>query len=113
MSSHAGELCAAQQYTRSVRVRLRYRCDNLVARGTAVLISWLALACLAFVVPMSLVLVWADRRVPPTASGRLTAVWVSVGQTLKIGGAVGSPSSFWRPPRSHWSPCCSCRRWSA
>lgn len=81
----------AQQYTRSVRVRLRYRFDNLVARGTAVLISWLALACLAFVVPMSLVLVWADRRVPPTASGRLTAVWVSVGQTLKIGGAVGSP----------------------
>lgn len=81
----------AQQYTKSVRVRLRYRFDNLVARGTAVLISWLALACLAFVVPMSLVLVWADRRVPPTASGRLTAVWVSVGQTLKIGGAVGSP----------------------
>ncbi|MER5871430.1 NAD-binding lipoprotein [Streptomyces sp. NPDC002044] len=81
----------AQQYTRSVRLRLRYRFDNLVARGTAVLISWLALACLCFVVPMSLVLVWADRRVPPTASGRLTAVWVAVGQTLKIGGAVGSP----------------------
>ncbi len=81
----------AEQYTRSVRVRLRYRFDNLVARGTTVLISWLALACLAFVVPMSLVLVWADRRVPPTASSRLTAVWVSVGQTLKIGGAVGSP----------------------
>ncbi|MFD3327915.1 NAD-binding lipoprotein [Streptomyces sp. NPDC058701] len=80
----------AQQYTR-VRVRLRYRFDNLVARGTTVLISWLALACLAFVVPMSLVLVWADRRVAPTASSRLTAVWVSVGQTLKIGGAVGSP----------------------
>lgn len=81
----------AQQYTRSIRLRLRYRFDNLVARGTTVLISWLALVCLTFVVPMSLVLVWADRRVPPTASGRLTAVWVSVGQTLKIGGAVGSP----------------------
>ncbi|MFD3777475.1 NAD-binding lipoprotein [Streptomyces sp. NPDC058612] len=81
----------AQRYTRSVRLRLRFRFDNLVARGTAVLISWLALACLCFVVPMSLVLVWADRRVPPTASGRLTAVWVAVGQTLKIGGAVGCP----------------------
>ncbi|MCM2417057.1 TrkA C-terminal domain-containing protein [Streptomyces sp. RKAG293] len=28
---------------------------------------------------------------PSTFSGRLEAVWVSVGQTLKIGGAVGSP----------------------
>lgn len=62
-----------------------------MARGTPVLIGWLTLVCLAVVVPASAALVWADRRVPATWSGRLLAVWVSVGQTLKIGGAVGSP----------------------
>ncbi len=81
----------AQEHTTSLRLRLRYRFDHLVAGGTAALIGWLALACLAVVVPASAVLVWADRSAPATLSGRLTAVWVSVGQTLKIGGAVGSP----------------------
>ncbi|MFE6905284.1 CASTOR/POLLUX-related putative ion channel [Streptomyces erythrochromogenes] len=81
----------AQQHTASLRLRLRYRFDNLVAGGTTPLIGWLALACLAVVVPASAVLVWADRAAPPTLSGRLQAVWVSVGQTLKLGGAVGSP----------------------
>ncbi|MFJ2594249.1 CASTOR/POLLUX-related putative ion channel [Streptomyces erythrochromogenes] len=81
----------AQQHTTSLRLRLQYRFDNLVAGGTTPLIGWLALACLAVVVPASAVLVWADRAAPPTLSGRLTAVWVSVGQTLKLGGAVGSP----------------------
>ncbi|MEV6676523.1 NAD-binding lipoprotein [Streptomyces erythrochromogenes] len=81
----------AQQHTTSLRLRMRYRFDNLVAGGTTPLIGWLALACLAVVVPASAVLVWADRAAPPTLSGRLTAVWVSVGQTLKLGGAIGSP----------------------
>ncbi|MGP3689579.1 CASTOR/POLLUX-related putative ion channel [Streptomyces sp. IBSNAI002] len=81
----------AQEHTTALRRRLRYRFDHLVAGGTAALIGWLALACLAVVVPASIVLVWADRSAPTTLSGRLTAVWVSVGQTLKIGGAVGSP----------------------
>ncbi|MCX5610963.1 MULTISPECIES: CASTOR/POLLUX-related putative ion channel [unclassified Streptomyces] len=81
----------AQEHTTSLRLRLRYRFDNLVAGGTAALIGWLAVACLVVVVPASAVLVWADRSTPTTLSGRLTAVWVSVGQTLKIGGAVGSP----------------------
>ncbi|MFD6227954.1 NAD-binding lipoprotein [Streptomyces sp. NPDC060232] len=81
----------AQQHTTSLRLRLRYRFDNLVAGGTAPLVGWLAVACLAVVVPASAVLVWADRAAPTTLSGRLTAVWVSVGQTLKVGGAVGSP----------------------
>ncbi|MEW2140458.1 NAD-binding lipoprotein [Streptomyces sp. NPDC005409] len=80
-----------QQDTRPLRPRLRYRFDNLVAGGTTALIGWFALACLAVVVPASTVLVWADRSSPATLAGRLTAVWVSVGQTLKIGGAVGSP----------------------
>ncbi|MEU9251984.1 NAD-binding lipoprotein [Streptomyces sp. NPDC048270] len=81
----------AQEHTTSLRLRLRYRFDHLVAGGTAALIGWLGLACLAVVVPASTVLVWSDRSAPATLSGRLTAVWVSVGQTLKIGGAVGSP----------------------
>ncbi|GGR13441.1 lipoprotein [Streptomyces cinereoruber] len=80
----------AQQRT-TLHQRLRYRFDNLVAGGTTVLIGWLAAACLAVVIPASMVLVWADRKAPTTLSGRLQAVWVSVGQTLKIGGAVGSP----------------------
>ncbi|MEU9300159.1 NAD-binding lipoprotein [Streptomyces sp. NPDC048269] len=78
-------------HTTSLRLRLRYRFDHLVAGGTTALIGWLALACLAVVVPASTVLVWSDRTAPGTLSGRLTAVWVSVGQTLKIGGAVGPP----------------------
>ncbi|WP_405922008.1 CASTOR/POLLUX-related putative ion channel [Streptomyces sp. NBC_00122] len=80
-----------QDHTTSLRLRLRYRFDHLVAGGTTALIGWLALACLAVVIPASTVLVWSDRTAPGTLSGRLTAVWVSVGQTLKIGGAVGSP----------------------
>lgn len=89
--SQARELTMAGQYRTSLRLRLRYRFDHLVAGGTTALIGWLALACLAVVVPASIVLVWADRRAPTTPSGRLAAVWVSVGQTLKIGGAVGPP----------------------
>ncbi|WP_329097226.1 CASTOR/POLLUX-related putative ion channel [Streptomyces sp. NBC_01439] len=81
----------AQRHTTSLALRLRYRFDNLMAGGTTALIGWFALACLAVVVPASTVLVWADRAAPATLSGRLAAVWVSVGQTLKIGGAVGSP----------------------
>ncbi|MFF4009837.1 NAD-binding lipoprotein [Streptomyces sp. NPDC001717] len=81
----------AQHHTTSLRSRLRYRFDHLVAGGTAGLIGWLALGCLAVVIPASAVLVWSDRTPPTTLAGRLTAVWVSVGQTLKIGGAIGSP----------------------
>ncbi|MEU7064501.1 NAD-binding lipoprotein [Streptomyces sp. NPDC046161] len=71
--------------------RTRYRFDTVMARGTSVLIGWLTLVCLAIVVPASAALVWADPGAPRTWPGRLVAVWVSVGQTLKIGGAVGSP----------------------
>ncbi|MFD3938398.1 NAD-binding lipoprotein [Streptomyces sp. NPDC058611] len=81
----------AQQRTTSLRLRLRYRFDHLVSGGTTALIGWLALVCLVVVVPASVVLVWSDRAAPATLSGRIAAVWVSVGQTLKIGGAVGSP----------------------
>ncbi|UQX03699.1 NAD-binding lipoprotein [Streptomyces sp. RerS4] len=81
----------AQQYTRVLRLRLRYRFDHLVAGGTRVLIGWFALACLIVVVPVSAVFVWSARPAPATLSERLLAVWASVGQTLKIGGTTGSP----------------------
>ncbi|MFD7027422.1 NAD-binding lipoprotein [Streptomyces sp. NPDC059917] len=71
--------------------RTRYWFDTIVARGTAALIGWLVLMCTAIVVPASAALVWADDRGPTTPSARALAVWVSVGQTLKLGGAVGSP----------------------
>ncbi|MEV7589751.1 NAD-binding lipoprotein [Streptomyces sp. NPDC089922] len=81
----------AEQHDGPLRLRLRYRFDGLISGGTTALIGWMALACLTVVVPASAVLVWSDRAAPATLAGRLTAVWVSVGQTLKLGGAVGSP----------------------
>ncbi|MFD8685867.1 NAD-binding lipoprotein [Streptomyces sp. NPDC059651] len=56
-----------------------------------VLIGWLAAACLAVVVPVSALLVWTDDRAPGTAQAKTAAVWRSVGQTLRLGGEVGSP----------------------
>ncbi|MGA5167450.1 MULTISPECIES: CASTOR/POLLUX-related putative ion channel [Streptomyces] len=73
------------------RSRIRYGFDNLMAHGTPVLIGWLSLVCLAIVLPASVALVWADREAPRTASGRVAAVWVSVGRTLRLGGEVGPP----------------------
>ncbi|MFE4869216.1 hypothetical protein [Streptomyces sp. NPDC056682] len=64
--------------------RLRYRFDDLVYRSTSALIGWFTLICLRVVVPMSVLLVRADRRPPETFTGQLVAVWVSVGQTLKL-----------------------------
>ncbi|WP_328308165.1 NAD-binding lipoprotein [Streptomyces sp. NBC_00442] len=71
--------------------RVQYRFDTLVSRSTPALIGWLTLVCLCAVVPVSVLLVRTDRRPPETFTGQLVAVWVSVGQTLKLGGAVGSP----------------------
>ncbi|WP_324611894.1 hypothetical protein [Streptomyces sp. XY533] len=85
----------AQQHTTSLRLRLRYRFDNLVAGGTAPLVGWLAVACLTVVVPASAVLVWADRAAPTTLSGRLTAVWVSVGQPSRSVARSAPRSTCW------------------
>ncbi|WP_406089090.1 CASTOR/POLLUX-related putative ion channel [Streptomyces sp. NBC_01013] len=56
-----------------------------------VLIGWLAVACLAVVVPVSVLLVWTDDQAPDSAWAKAGAVWRSVGQTLRLGGEVGSP----------------------
>ncbi|GAB2609949.1 lipoprotein [Streptomyces capparidis] len=71
--------------------RARYWFDKAVARGTPALLGWLTLVCLAVVTPASVVLVWADEQTPASLSGRAAAVWRSVGGTLRIGGAVGTP----------------------
>ncbi|MEU8772604.1 NAD-binding lipoprotein [Streptomyces sp. NPDC048606] len=93
MAQQSQDSQESQQYTRALRLRLRYRYrfDRLVAGGTRLLIGWFALACLIAVVPVSAVFVWSDRPAPATLSGRLLAMWASIGQTLKIGGATGSP----------------------
>lgn len=71
--------------------RARYWFDNTLARGMTALIGWLAVACLAVVVPVSALLVWTDDRAPDTVSAKTAAVWRSVGQTLRLGGEVGTP----------------------
>ncbi len=72
-------------------VRARYWFDNTLARGVAVLIGWLAVACLTVVVPASALLVWTDDQAPDTPWAKTAEVWRSVGQTLRLGGEVGSP----------------------
>lgn len=75
----------------SLRERARYWFDNTLARGVVVLIGWLAVACLALAVPASALLVWTDDHAPDTPWAKTAAVWRSVGQTLRLGGEVGSP----------------------
>ncbi|MEU1472812.1 NAD-binding lipoprotein [Streptomyces sp. NPDC005761] len=75
----------------SLRERARYWFDNTLAKGVAVLVGWLAVACLAVVVPASALLVWTDDHAPDTYWAKTAAVWRSVGQTLRLGGEVGSP----------------------
>ncbi|MEU1126868.1 NAD-binding lipoprotein [Streptomyces sp. NPDC005899] len=71
--------------------RVRYWFDNTLTGGVAALIGWLAVACLAVVVPVSAVLVWTDDRAPHSLRSKIAAVWRTVGQTLRLGGEVGSP----------------------
>ncbi|MFJ9434212.1 NAD-binding lipoprotein [Streptomyces sp. NPDC101490] len=71
--------------------RLRYWFDSTLTRGTPALVGWLALACLALVVPVSALLVWTDHRTPATFGSRVAAVWRNTGQTLRLGGEVGPP----------------------
>ncbi|WP_327121853.1 NAD-binding lipoprotein [Streptomyces sp. NBC_01341] len=70
---------------------VRYWFDNTLTGGVAALIGWLAVACLAIVVPVSSVLVWTDDSAPHAPWAKAAAVWRTVGQTLRLGGEVGSP----------------------
>ncbi|CAL9363208.1 CASTOR/POLLUX-related putative ion channel [Streptomyces sp. enrichment culture] len=71
--------------------RARYWFDSTLARGAAALVGWMALLCLAVVVPASAVLVWTDPGVPASLTDRLAQVWHLTGETLRLGGATGTP----------------------
>ena len=71
--------------------RLRYWFDSTLARGAPALVGWLALLCLAVVVPASAVVVWTDPDAPASLVGRLAQVWRITGETLRLGGATGAP----------------------
>ncbi|MEU1038074.1 NAD-binding lipoprotein [Streptomyces sp. NPDC005907] len=53
--------------------------------------GWLVVSCLAVVVPVSALLVWTDPGAPRSLSGRLTAVWRSSAETLRLGAVDGTP----------------------
>ncbi|MGW9447205.1 CASTOR/POLLUX-related putative ion channel [Streptomyces sp. NPDC055632] len=75
----------------SAEARLRYWFDTTLTRGIPALCGWLALGCLALVVPVSALLVWTDQQAPATLGSRIAAVWRSTGQTMRLGGEVGPP----------------------
>ncbi|MFF0595099.1 CASTOR/POLLUX-related putative ion channel [Streptomyces antibioticus] len=82
---------AQRQRPTSLRDRARYLFDRTLARSTGALLGWLALCCLAVVVPVSALLVWTDPTAPRSLSGRLTAVWRTSAETLRLGGVTGAP----------------------
>ncbi|MFF7871579.1 NAD-binding lipoprotein [Streptomyces qaidamensis] len=71
--------------------RARYWFDSTLARGASAIVGWMALLCLAVVVPASAVVVWTDPDVPESLPDRLAAVWHLTGETLRLGGATGAP----------------------
>ncbi|GGY07491.1 CASTOR/POLLUX-related putative ion channel [Streptomyces djakartensis] len=71
--------------------KARYWFDSTLARGSSALVGWMALVCLAIVVPASAVLVWTDPEAPAPLTGRLAQVWRLTGETLRLGGATGAP----------------------
>jgi hypothetical protein len=71
--------------------RARYWFDSTLARGAAALVGWMALLCLAVVVPASAVVVWTDPEAPASPADRLAEVWQLTGETLRLGGATGTP----------------------
>ncbi|MFJ2743832.1 NAD-binding lipoprotein [Streptomyces sp. NPDC087440] len=77
--------------TSVVRPRLRYWFDNTMTRGTPALIGWLSLICLAIVIPVSALLVWADTGRPTTLQNQLVEIWKNVSAAFKLGGAIGTP----------------------
>ncbi|MFJ8595777.1 NAD-binding lipoprotein [Streptomyces sp. NPDC093598] len=71
--------------------RARYWFDSTLARGASAIVGWMALLCLAVVVPASAVVVWTDPDAPQSLPDRLAAVWHLTGETLRLGGATGTP----------------------
>ncbi|WP_426362285.1 CASTOR/POLLUX-related putative ion channel [Streptomyces sp. E-08] len=86
-----GRIPRRRHRNHSAEERLRYWFDTTLTRGTAALCGWLALVCLALVVPVSTVLAWTDQHTPASLGSRIAAVWRNTGQTMRLGGEVGPP----------------------
>ncbi|MEW2615210.1 NAD-binding lipoprotein [Streptomyces sp. NPDC047880] len=71
--------------------RVRYWFDSTLARGASALVGWMALLCLAVVVPASALVVWTDPHAPESLPDRLAQVWRLTGETLRLGGTTGTP----------------------
>ncbi|MFD7701785.1 NAD-binding lipoprotein [Streptomyces caelestis] len=71
--------------------RARYWFDSTLTRGASALVGWMALLCLAVVVPASAVLVWTDPEAPASLTDRFAQVWRLTGETLRLGGSTGTP----------------------
>ena len=71
--------------------RVRYWFDSTLARGASALVGWMALLCLAVVVPASALVVWTDPHARESLPDRLAQVWRLTGETLRLGGATGTP----------------------
>ncbi|MEU1072794.1 MULTISPECIES: NAD-binding lipoprotein [unclassified Streptomyces] len=80
----------AQRRTRLAE-RARYWFDSTLTRGAVALVGWMAVLCLAIVVPASAVMVWTDPHAPASLKDRLVQVWHVTGETLRLGGATGRP----------------------
>ncbi|MFF4896034.1 NAD-binding lipoprotein [Streptomyces sp. NPDC001068] len=83
---------ARERERNPLRHRARYLFDTTLARSTATLLGWLAMCCLAVVVPVSTLLVWTDPDAPHSVSGRLTQVWRTSAETLRLGAVAGTPT---------------------
>ncbi|MEU5314725.1 NAD-binding lipoprotein [Streptomyces sp. NPDC021562] len=83
---------AQGQERTSLRHRARYLFDRTLARSTGTLLGWLALCCLAVVLPVSTLLVWTDPAAPRSVTGRLTQVWRTSAETLRLGAVAGTPA---------------------
>ncbi|MEW2305678.1 NAD-binding lipoprotein [Streptomyces sp. NPDC006655] len=75
-----------------LRHRARYLFDRTLARSTGTLLGWLALCCLAVVLPVSTLLVWTDPTAPRSFAGRFTQVWRTSAETLRLGAVAGTPA---------------------
>jgi Trk K+ transport system NAD-binding subunit len=53
--------------------------------------AWLVITCLAFVLPVSVVLTWTDPAAPRSLPGRLVAAWKTSAETLRLGSVPGTP----------------------
>ncbi|MFJ5266568.1 NAD-binding lipoprotein [Streptomyces sp. NPDC088387] len=80
-----------RQGTPGLRDRARYLFDRTLAHSSRALLGWVAVCCLAVVVPLSALLVWTDPDAPHSMSGRIRAVWRTSAETLRLGGATGAP----------------------